>query len=98
MRMRDVTLSALVNAKIIPSKGAMPMMLKLDDLEAFTRTYISRWELARKYRTLRCRQNRFSMVQAIAMAGLKLAFDETNPLIQFYRRDEVLAAFGPPPN
>jgi hypothetical protein len=97
IRMREVTLSALVNAKIIPSKGAMPMMLNIDDLKAFTRTYVSRWEVARAYRTLRCRQNRFSMVQAISMAGLKRAFNETNPLLQFYKRDEVLAAFGPPP-
>lgn len=93
----ESTLSALVNAKIIPSKGAMPMMLKLDDLEAFTRTYVSRWEVARQYRALRSRQNRFSIIRAIAMAGLKQAFDEKNVLIQFYRREEVIAAFGPPP-
>lgn len=48
-----------------------------------------------QYRTLRSRQNRFSVVRAIATAALKLAFDGTNPLSQFYfyRRDDVLAAF-----
>lgn len=97
INMRESTLSALVNAKIIPSQGLSPMMLKLDDLEAFTRTYASRWEVAREYRNLRGPKNRFSITKAIASAGLKPAFDETRTSYKYYRRDTVLASLGPPP-
>lgn len=95
---RDVALTALVRNNIIPSKGVSPVMLQPDDLDVFTRNYMTRWDVAREYRSLRGPKNRFSITKAIAIAGLEPAFDERKSFFKFYRRDEVLAAFGPPPD
>lgn len=97
-KIRDVALTALVRNNIIPSKGISPVMLQPEDVDAFTRTYMTRWDVAREYRSLRGPKNRFSITKAIAIAGLEPAFDERKSFFKFYRRDEVLAAFGPPPD
>ncbi|RYG87287.1 MAG: hypothetical protein EON59_07870 [Alphaproteobacteria bacterium] len=94
--MKDSVLTALVRNKIVPAEGVSPVMLKPKDLETFRQTYISRWEVARQYRTLRGPANRFSVTKAITMAGLEPAFDERKTLFKFYRRDAVLASLGPP--
>lgn len=98
IKMKDMTLTALVKSKIIPSKGVSPVMLNPEDLEAFARTYVSRREVAHQYRQLRGTTIDRSMTKAIAMAGLEPAFDERKTTVKFYRRDAVLAAFGPPPH
>jgi hypothetical protein len=97
IRMKESTLTALVRNKIIPAEGVSPVMLKPEDLEAFTRTYVSRWQLARQYSHRRSTIRHFSTTKAIADAGLVPAFDERKSVFKFYRRDEILAALGPPP-
>lgn len=96
LKMRDTTLSALVHGKIIPSKGVSPVMLQPADLEVFSRTYVSKRDVTRRYRNLRGRSNR-SVTNAISAAGLEPALDEKQSRVTFFRRDEVFAALGPPP-
>jgi hypothetical protein len=97
-RMRESTLSALVRSGIIPSKGTSPLMLLSEDIEAFKRIFVTRREVSRQYRKLCGPSKRYSVFQAITDAGLKPAFDVRQSRLIFFRRDEVLAALGPPPN
>lgn len=74
INMRDTTLGALVRNKIIPSKGISPVMLQPRDLDAFTRTYISQRDVSRQYRSLRHRDNRYSVVMAITIGRPQARF------------------------
>lgn len=96
-KMRESTLSALVRSKIIPSKGKSPLMLQSEDVEAFKRTYVTRREVSLRYGKPADPSKRYSVFQAIADAGLKPAFDDRQSRLIFFRRDDVIAALGPPP-